>query len=266
MKKVTASFVKLIVNSPVYPHWLSKYKTNKAEEHVLKNIRGDILEVGAGDCSKKEYLLEKYKSIKSYTASDYSSWDEEFEKVDERADKFFGLSQIIFGAYKTRAALDKVCSATDLPFEEASFDYHLSFDVLEHIDDPSMYFKEATRVIKPGGCIIVAVPFLFRMHGGEPDHELDHFRYAHGFFHKIKDENNLSLIQTYNNTGYGTTLALLTNHWLIRRIYESNILIKVPLLLLSPVIFLIANLAGLLIDTIPDKRFATRFHVVMQKN
>jgi SAM-dependent methyltransferase len=39
----------------------------------------------------------------------------------------------------------------DLPFPEASFDAVLSFDVLEHCQDPRNAVKEIARVLRPGG-------------------------------------------------------------------------------------------------------------------
>ena len=50
-------------------------------------------------------------------------------------------------------------SATSLTFPDASFDRYLSFDVFEHIPDYSKAFKEAARVLRPGGKLVFTVPF-----------------------------------------------------------------------------------------------------------
>lgn len=50
-------------------------------------------------------------------------------------------------------------SATSLTFTDESFDRYLSFDVFEHIPDYSKAFKEAARVLRPGGKLIFTVPF-----------------------------------------------------------------------------------------------------------
>jgi SAM-dependent methyltransferase len=161
--------------------------------------------------------------------------------------------------------VDKVCSATALPFEDAVFDYHLSFEVLEHINDPEKYFSEASRVLRPGGHAIFSVPFLYRMHGGEPSYKFDYFRYLNGFFYERAGKNNLEVVQIFSNTGYGITMASLTNQWVIRRIVESNILTRVLFFIFSPFIFIFTNVTGFVIDIFPDSRFATRFHVVLKK-
>ena len=39
----------------------------------------------------------------------------------------------------------------DLPFENEAFDYVISDQVLEHVENPLLAFKEASRVLKRGG-------------------------------------------------------------------------------------------------------------------
>jgi len=256
--------IKILVNTPLYPHWLENLKVKSANDHVLKNLSGDILEVGAGDGSKKEFLLKKHKKIIKYIVTDYSSWDSEFVAIDKKIKRFGSIGEVFWG-YKKRINLDYVCSATSLPFKNESFDYHLSFEVLEHIDDPYKYFSEATRVLKTGGSIIFSVPFLFRMHGGEPLHKMDFCRYCNGFFYMIAEKNNLEVSEIYSNTGYGSAVCSITNSWVIRRIVESNLVIKIVFLLFSPFIFLLSNVIGFLIDISPDKRFSIHFHVTLIK-
>jgi SAM-dependent methyltransferase len=54
--------------------------------------------------------------------------------------------------------VDKVFSATDMPFEDSSVDAFFKFDVLHHITEPRKFFKEALRCLKPGGRIIMIEP------------------------------------------------------------------------------------------------------------
>jgi SAM-dependent methyltransferase len=45
-----------------------------------------------------------------------------------------------------------------LPFPDSSFDVVLSFQVIEHVQDVSVYLREIERVLAPGGYIIIATP------------------------------------------------------------------------------------------------------------
>jgi len=45
-----------------------------------------------------------------------------------------------------------------LPFEDDTFDYVVSIDVLEHLEDPSPFMREMKRIASSGAKIIVTVP------------------------------------------------------------------------------------------------------------
>lgn len=56
-----------------------------------------------------------------------------------------------------------------LPFKSEVFDAVFSLAVLEHVRNPFECAQEITRVLKPGGTLYAAVPFLQPFHG-YPDH------------------------------------------------------------------------------------------------
>jgi SAM-dependent methyltransferase len=66
--------------------------------------------------------------------------------------------------------------AEELPFEDNSFDGVLSIAVLEHVRDPFRAAREIGRVLKPGGRLICAAPFLQPLHAF-PNHyyNMTHF-------------------------------------------------------------------------------------------
>lgn len=59
--------------------------------------------------------------------------------------------------------LDRAVVIVDgvLPFPEGHFDLVLSDYVLEHVDDPVAFLREAHRVLKPGGRFVFRTPNLF---------------------------------------------------------------------------------------------------------
>lgn len=48
---------------------------------------------------------------------------------------------------------------TALSFEDGTFDYILSFDVLEHVPNYRAALSEFSRTLKPGGTVLLSVPF-----------------------------------------------------------------------------------------------------------
>jgi SAM-dependent methyltransferase len=54
--------------------------------------------------------------------------------------------------------VDKVLSATDMPFNDESVDAFVMFDVLHHIYEPRKFFSEAMRCLRPAGRVVMIEP------------------------------------------------------------------------------------------------------------
>ena len=50
------------------------------------------------------------------------------------------------------------------PIEDRSVDYILCTETLEHVQDPAQFLGEAARVLRPGGTLLLTVPFSARWH------------------------------------------------------------------------------------------------------
>jgi ubiquinone/menaquinone biosynthesis C-methylase UbiE len=60
--------------------------------------------------------------------------------------------------------IDLVCDLTNIPEVNASFDVVLCSEVFEHIPDPLLALKEFSRLLKPGGKLIITAPFASFVH------------------------------------------------------------------------------------------------------
>ena len=56
--------------------------------------------------------------------------------------------------------LDAVADAQNLPFANESFDNIVLFDVLHHIENVTLFFNEALRVLRPGGRVVMMEPYI----------------------------------------------------------------------------------------------------------
>jgi SAM-dependent methyltransferase len=104
----------------------------------LARLRGRVLDAGAGEGPWRERLQD----------ADYVGLD-----VDDAAS--FGMSRdsrIVYYDGRT------------MPFEAASFDHALSVEVLEHVRDPALFIGELARVVRPGGTLLMTVPWSARLH------------------------------------------------------------------------------------------------------
>ena len=68
----------------------------------------------------------------------------------------------------------QAASVTSLPFPDKSFDLAICSEVIEHVADHAMAASELSRVMKPGGTLIISVPYnskhnqkIFRKFGHE---------------------------------------------------------------------------------------------------
>jgi SAM-dependent methyltransferase len=55
---------------------------------------------------------------------------------------------------------DLAADALRLPFVDACFDAVLALDVLHHLAQPAIFFREAARLLPAGGCVTVVEPWV----------------------------------------------------------------------------------------------------------
>lgn len=124
---------------------------------ILPKLRGNLLDVG---CGEMPFRFALHPDL-AYTGLDVK------EAVD------FGMSG---------NDVVKLFDGTNIPFPDDSFDNILCTEVIEHALDPETLVKEMHRVLKPGGLLVLTVPFSARVHHAPYDfHRFTRYRLAHMF-------------------------------------------------------------------------------------
>lgn len=101
--------------------------------------------------------------------------------------------------------LDITCSLNEpLPIPNQEFDTIILSEVLEHIAEPELLWREMERILKPGGKILLGVPFLYKIH--EAPH--DYFRYTEFALRNFVAKNKMATIEL---VPYGGLPAVLTD-------------------------------------------------------
>ncbi len=128
------------------------------EERLAAIPRGNrILDAGAGEqrfrqsCGHLEYVSQ------------------DFAEYDGSGDQ----SGLQMGTWDN-SGLDIICDITDIPEPNASFDSIICTEVLEHLPNPLEAIQEFSRLLKPGGDLILTAPFCSLTHFAP-------YHYATGF-------------------------------------------------------------------------------------
>jgi SAM-dependent methyltransferase len=129
------------------------------QSHLAGHARGRLLDLGCG----KAPLYGAYASMVSeVTCVDWAP-----------------------GVY-----IDRHCDLSQpLPFEDGRFDTIVLSDVLEHIAEPAQLWREMTRILAPGGHVIMNVPFYYSIHA----HPHDYYRYTNFALKRFVQLNGLEL-------------------------------------------------------------------------
>lgn len=128
------------------------------EQHVPGCARGELVDLGCGSVP----LYGLYGThVRSVTCIDWANSPHPSPHLDLQAD----LSR-------------------PLPLPDAAYDTVILSDVLEHVPDPRHLWAEMARLLRPGGCVLMNVPFLYGLH--EVPH--DYGRYTSFALRRMADE------------------------------------------------------------------------------
>lgn len=117
----------------LYAYWrrcLKKLKT-----------KGRLLDVGCG----LGFFLKRIEDIYETYGIDVS------EYAVKKAKMVASKSKIQIG------------SAVDLPFKSDSFDIVVAFDVVEHLENPDLFFQKAYKILKKYGILVFSTPNIYSL-------------------------------------------------------------------------------------------------------
>lgn len=109
----------------------------------------NILDVGCLSGNFREYLLEQEIRVTSFTGLDQS-----LLSIQNAKEKFSADTWILSDCYS-------------MPFKDKTFDKVIAMELLEHLDRPLDFLKEAARVLKNQSNLIITVPNQLRIKSPE---------------------------------------------------------------------------------------------------
>ncbi len=161
--------------------------------------------------------------------------------------------------YYDKVPLKQADITKEIPFDDNSFDAIISLEVMEHVQDHSVFFSEAARTLKNGGMLFISTPnilslksrirYLFSgfFYSFTP---LDHQRHD-GLQHvaslTLDQYNRLALIAGFEKADYffdkaqSTSIALLWLYpflWLYSKLKKTGMLHNSKGLLTGRILFM----------------------------
>lgn len=121
---------------------LARLESNRWLVSQCANITGHVLSIGSGrdeDC-EGGYYRDYFPLATSYTTSDVQP----------------GCTLVV-----------DVRSMPEIP--DGTYDCVFCSTVLEHVDDYQAGLREMTRILKPGGVLLLGLPFGYPLHGAPND-------------------------------------------------------------------------------------------------
>ena len=179
--------------SLLHHNWLAMRMGNKLVREKMDFFRGVVCDLGCGERPFESDILavaDKYVGV-DWSNTLHNLW----------ADVVADLNR-------------------PLPLGDATADTVISFSVMEHLSEPQTMLDEAYRILRPGGAIVLAVPFQWWVH----EAPYDYFRFTrYGLDYMFKKAGFID-IRVEENSGFWTT-------WFLKINYQSARLVRGPLIL-----------------------------------
>ena len=199
------------------PFFIARQGLFKNIKQFGKEIKGKTLDVGCG--------IKPYENL--FQSSEY-----------------IGLDIEQSGHNHSNSKVDIYYDGKVFPFQKDEFDSIVTFQVFEHVFNPSDFLKEINRVLKADGKLLMAVPFVWDEH----EQPYDYARYSSFGLKYILNQHGFEIIEIKKSVNNFGVIFQLINAYTYK-LLSANIFTKlIALLFIIP-----TTITGLLFSIILPK-------------
>ena len=183
--------------TPLSPYWLEWKLQRAAIEQLAPRASGSMLDVG---CSERPHEELFTPHVSRYVGLDYPP---------ALLDKQPELWEILDRA---QGVVDVFGDGRRLPFADGSFETVLATEVLEHVLAPADVLREMARVLKPGGRLLLTVPFVVPLH----EMPSDYYRFTPFSLRRLVEDAGLAVERIEARGNFALVLGALGSQFLLR--------------------------------------------------
>ena len=214
----------------VNPFFIARRGLAAAITEFAHDLHGRLLDVG---CGSKPY--ERLFRVDQYVGLDIES---------ERT--------------RTAAVADHYYDGHRFPFVDASFDALLCNQVLEHVFNPNEFVAEMHRVLKPGGRLVLTVPFVWDEH----EQPLDYARYSSFGLRALFEENGFAIERHKKINANVSVIFQLVNAYLYKILPKP---LMVHVIVCATLMAPISSLGVILSRILPDNEDLYLDQIILAK-
>lgn len=183
--------------SPLNPYWIELRWLRRSVEFLAPHAGGDVLDVGCGERPYDELFRPH---VTRYVGLEYPPVaDNLVPEIWDMLDRIRGIVDV-FG------------DGQRMPFAGDSFDTVVALEVLEHVRNPDACLAEIDRVLRPGGHLLLTVPFV------APLHQLpfDYLRFTPGGLEALLERHGFAVDEIRPRGNFASVMGSTAAHWLLR--------------------------------------------------
>jgi len=120
---------------------------------------------------------------------------------------------------------DIEADAYNIPAPDASFDTALCTSVLEHLEEPEQAVAECFRLLRPGGCAIYSVPFIWHVH----EAPRDFYRFSPYALRYLFEKVGFEVVELEALSGFWATFGQLLTYKLYQYKKRWSLLRIIPI-------------------------------------
>ena len=190
-------------HSPLNPYWLEMVWLIRGMEFLAPHASGLALDIGCGERPYDELFVHR---VDRYVGIEYPPSADNLVSVWDILDQLQGIIDV-FG------------DGQRLPVRDACVDTVLALEVLEHVPDAQACLAEAARVLKPGGKLLLTVPFV------APLHQLpfDFRRFTPRGLEVLLERHGFRLTELQGRGNFSSVFGSTAAHWVLRTFGSAGV-------------------------------------------